>query len=69
MLRGRKWIFPAYTSVLMAFTAYVLLNTFAISKVYAVVQEPEATAAETVEETGETAVQESIVSDIVYIGY
>ncbi len=49
MTHGRKWIFPLYTLVLMAFTAYVLLNTFAISKVYAVVQEPEATAPETTE--------------------
>ena len=66
MICRRKWIFPIYTLVLMAFTAYVLLNTFAISKVYAVVQEPEATAAETVEETGETAVQEPIVTDTQY---
>ena len=42
MFHRRKWAFPLYTLVLTAFTAYVLLNTFAISKVYAVAREPEA---------------------------
>ena len=59
MLHGKRWIFPAYTLVPMAFTAYVLLNTFAISKVYAVVQEAESTP----EATEKTEEQEPTVTE------
>ena len=64
MLHGRKWVFPIYTLVLLAFTAYVLLNTFAVSRIYTVVQEPEV-ATETAEETegAEPIVTESLYED------
>ena len=64
MFHGRKWIFPVYATVLLAFTAYVLLNTFTISRVYAVVREPEGT--DMTEETEETVSQTAAVTESQY---
>lgn len=64
MIHRRKWIFPIYATALLAFTAYVLLNTFAISRVYAVARELEET--EAAEETQETVSQTATVTESQY---
>ncbi len=42
-IRKTRWAFPLYALLLGAFTAYVLLNTFVVSEVYADVQQTEPT--------------------------